>query len=500
MKILCIEDSLSDFFLIERAIRQSFIGSSVTRIESDDELTEYLKKFTWDFIISDYNLPGFGAKEALQTIHKTNLKPPFIVLSGAIGEEAAIEIMKSGADDVVLKSNIKRLPLAMLRIQRERAAEAEIKKKEDEKARAVTAREEMLAIVSHDLRNPLAAIQLNAELIQSMLDRNEPAVEIQAKSKAILRSAIRMKSLIADILDQVRLEAGTFELNLQYRNVKEFLNEFVEIFTPIAFEKDIQLQLSVMNVEAECLLDFERVYQILSNLVGNALKFTNNGGHVTLFCSLEAGRIHFSVHDTGKGIAKENLNHIFDRFWQHKNTVQHGVGLGLYVVKSLVEKHQGVMSVESELGKGSRFQFSLPTQVRNRGSERALDLKSKRAVVVEDDEDLNEVLVGTLQQMNFEVKSFIRGQDALESIMREDFSADVYLLDYRLPDMSGEKVAEQIVQYQRGANIIFFSAETNIDLIAKKFPNTFFMTKPIRLKDLQFAVERISSNVRQPTL
>lgn len=494
MKILCVESSLTDYLLIANVIHHNFMGSEIFRIESRQEFLDQIVSTHFDFILCDYSLPGFSAKEALFILNGIQSSIPVLVLSGPVGEEAVIEILNNGAEDVILKSNLRRLPLALLRIQREKNAILEITCKEQEKIRAVAAREEMLAIVSHDLRNPLAVIQLNAELI---LNQIQDVEQVQEKALAIIRSSVRMKSLISDVLDQVRLDSGTFELNRKYKNLQRFLEEFTAIFASIAQDKGISLSTSFENIDYECLLDFERVDQILSNLLGNALKFTAFGGSVLVRCQLMDGKVIFAVKDTGCGIPAESREHIFERSWQNKKTVQHGVGLGLFVAKSLVEKHRGHIELQSEVGVGSEFLFSLPTEVRRPRDMQIQRPHAVRAVIVEDDEDLNEVLMGTLTQMNFEVKSFANGSSALAEVESSHSMADIYLLDYRLPDMNGEKIAEHIFRKNQKACVVFFSAETNIDLIVKKFPNTHFMSKPIRLKELQHTLQGLSSGETQ---
>jgi two-component system, chemotaxis family, sensor kinase Cph1 len=226
-------------------------------------------------------------------------------------------------------------------------------------------KEQLLAVVSHDLKNPLHSLMLNVALIQ----RTFP-VESLHKSAGVLkvmeRSLQRMNHLINDLLSVSKLESGTVGLELKEHPAVDLLRDAVQLLMPIAIEQSVKLEIEP-NPPEGCLVccDRERLLQVLSNLVGNAVKFTGREGRVWLGVVPESREIHFSVSDTGPGIAREHLKFVFDRYWQARQTQRLGTGLGLSIAKGIVEAHGGRIWVESELGKGSIFQFTIPKPARH---------------------------------------------------------------------------------------------------------------------------------------
>ncbi|MDQ3280567.1 MAG: ATP-binding protein [Acidobacteriota bacterium] len=228
-----------------------------------------------------------------------------------------------------------------------------------ESQQAVRAREEVLAIVSHDLRNPLSAVSLGAALLQTS---EALAEEDREQLDTIEVSAKRMNRLIADLLDVTRLEGGKrLPIETAPVEVADLLGEVAEIFraqasvssVTIAYDADAQ----VPAVRA----DRHRIMQVLSNLIGNAMKFTPPGGRIDVRATVEEQqRVLFTVADTGPGIPASNLSDIFSPYWQAKRTERMGAGLGLPIAKGIVEAHGGRIWVESEQGNGTQFYFTLP--------------------------------------------------------------------------------------------------------------------------------------------
>jgi len=225
---------------------------------------------------------------------------------------------------------------------------------------AVQAREEVLAIVSHDLRNPLNAVMLAASLLQTS-DKIEP--DDREQLEIIDISAKRMQRLIEDLLDVTRLEGGKrLPIEPAPLDVESLFEETYELFRSQAVTSSITLQYKANDVPPVH-ADRHRVLQVLSNLIGNAMKFTPPGGMVTYRAEPQDGSVLMVVADTGPGIPKENLGDIFNPYWQAKRTARLGAGLGLPIAKGIVESHGGRMWVESEPGKGTKFLFTLPVAV-----------------------------------------------------------------------------------------------------------------------------------------
>lgn len=232
----------------------------------------------------------------------------------------------------------------------ERAAHAEAD-------RAVRVRDEVLSIVAHDLRSPLDRIVACAPMLHESL-----SVESRQKLVAVIeRTARSMNRLLNDLLDASSIEAGRLRIELQRVNVATLVDLAIEGYERQAAEKEVALTSEILNV-LTVMVDPGRIQQALANLLGNAVKLTPAGGRVTVQVTSYADTVRFSVSDTGPGIPPEDVKHLFERFWQAKATRRGGAGLGLAIAKGIIEAHGGTIEVQSELGKGSTFSFTLPIE------------------------------------------------------------------------------------------------------------------------------------------
>lgn len=222
--------------------------------------------------------------------------------------------------------------------------------------KAVRTRDEVLAIVSHDLRSPLGTIAMAADLIEMPIPAEKKTEQI-----AIIRRSIEsMTRLISDLLDVGAMEGGRFAVELQPVSIGPLLEEACRTFAAKAAQKDLRFDSSIPPELPEIEADRHRLRQVLSNLVGNALKFTPAGGAITVRAAADGGEVIVAVEDTGPGIAASDLPHIFDWFWHASRRHRGGSGLGLAIAKGIVEAHGGRINVESSPGSGSTFGFALP--------------------------------------------------------------------------------------------------------------------------------------------
>jgi signal transduction histidine kinase len=216
-----------------------------------------------------------------------------------------------------------------------------------------------LAIVAHDLRNPLTAIRMDAEMLVHMIGPTLDAYPRESLER-IYAITGRMDGLIQDLLEVSRMERGTLALEVFPRDPAVLLAEAAHALAPLATAHGLSLAVDAAEGLPPVVADGERVLQILSNLVGNAVKFTPEGGTVTLASAPAEGEVRFSVTDTGPGIPPEQVPHIFGAFWQARHADRRGLGLGLSIARGLVEAHGGRIWLESEPGRGASFVFTLP--------------------------------------------------------------------------------------------------------------------------------------------
>ena len=227
---------------------------------------------------------------------------------------------------------------------------------------AIEARDDVLAVVSHDLGNPLSAIRIGTSLLLSGLSEQERETGGWKHIVGIRNSAEQMERLIKDLLEVKRIEAGQLSVERAKVNAVLLVNEAVELLSPIAEGKNIRLRPALPAELPPIYADRERILQAFSNLVGNAVKFTPPEGEVVISARDGGDYVQFSVTDTGHGISAEDLPHVFDRYWQAKarRRERQGIGLGLVIVKGIVEAHAGNVNAESTPGQGSRFSFAIP--------------------------------------------------------------------------------------------------------------------------------------------
>lgn len=245
-------------------------------------------------------------------------------------------------------------------IDDQKSSEQERLRLYQEAQRALKSRDDLLATVSHDLRNPLSTITMVATLMLSTAASDEPGRRLHRHAEKLDRAAKRMEHLIRDLLDLAALESGHLSINPKPTQLTSLISETIEALLPAAQAKAIKLASDQNDGGTWVTCDRERVLQVLTNIVGNAIKFTPEGGSIELRCARRAGEVCLSVADTGPGIAEQDLPKVFDRFWQGNSATRAGTGLGLAIAKGIVERHAGSLWVESELGKGTTFSFTLP--------------------------------------------------------------------------------------------------------------------------------------------
>jgi signal transduction histidine kinase len=234
---------------------------------------------------------------------------------------------------------------------RQRAEEAEL---------AARTRDEVLAMVSHDLRNPLNLVMTSGSFLLDTATGLAPGQRDQLQM--IHRAAGQMNRLIQDLLEVSGMEAGRLTVELRSESVARLMEDACSLLQHAAGAKAIRLTCEGGTDLPLVRADRDRVLQVFGNLIGNALKFTPEGGEVRVRAEAAGEWVRFSVSDNGDGIAEQDLPHVFERFWQAQRNRDGGAGLGLAIVRGIVEAHGGTVRAESDLGKGTTFWFTLPIE------------------------------------------------------------------------------------------------------------------------------------------
>ena len=384
---------------------------------------------------------------------------------------------------------------------RERTAELVTARKDAE--RANKAKSEFLAMMSHELRTPLnAIIGLIDTLKSTSLNEEQQSILLNMSASSELLLAI-----ISDVLDFSKIESGCFSLAPQWSNVRDTVTFVLSEQKKTADDKGLALTITSNIPEGELhYIDPSRLAQILFNLIGNAIKFTERG-HVHVSIKYQQSSFYITVEDTGIGISSQQISSLFSPFVQADSTITRrfgGTGLGLAITKRLVELMRGRISVESELGKGSKFEVQLPVLTRvtnnihNEENERSRELRTRYSVLVVEDNPTNQMVIKLiLTRQGHEVFIASNGEEAIGFVERANDSIDIILMDVSMPVMDGLTTTK----YMRDANIntpiVALTAHTSIEdkCSCLDVGMNDFVTKPVRTKEITEAIDRLMLEV-----
>jgi signal transduction histidine kinase len=246
---------------------------------------------------------------------------------------------------------------------RARSLSLAVRQRAEDAEHATNTRDEVMAIVSHDLRNPLNVVLTMSSFL---LDRESGLPEREREQLSMVhRAARQMHRLIQDLLDISGLEAGKLSLQLMPEAVQPMIEEACTALGHVAAERSVTIVCEPAPALPPVQADRDRVLQVFGNLIGNALKYTPEGGTVHVSAAAAGDAVRFAIADTGAGIAAEDMPHVFDRFWQARRTRDGGAGLGLAISRRIIVAHGGEIGVDSEPGDGSTFWFTLPAGERH---------------------------------------------------------------------------------------------------------------------------------------
>ena len=276
-------------------------------------------------------------------------------------EDSALQAERDAADESLERERhettlalAKLLPLE--RVKTDRYLLTERVRSDD----ALANRDDFLGIVSHDLRNLLGGIVTSAGILAARAGEGTDGPHVLAGTARIQRYAARMNRLIGDLLDVASIDAGRLAIKAVPGDVAAVVEEAVELLTADAAARDIELRADVEGATL-AVFDHDRIMQVLANLISNAVKFSPDGGRVSLCVAASKDGVRVSVVDTGVGIPEKMLESVFRRFWQAVDNDSRGLGLGLYISRSIIEEHGGRIWAKSTVGKGSTFIFTLPS-------------------------------------------------------------------------------------------------------------------------------------------
>jgi signal transduction histidine kinase len=367
LRVLLLEDNPADVELVLLALRKDGFDVSSDVVQTVEEFTLRVHRATYDLILADYNLPQWSGMEALEILRRENLDVPLIVVTGYLGEEKAVECIKQGATDCVLKDHLARLPLTVRRALKEKQLRQQRRQSEEELARSNAELEQFAYVASHDLQEPLRMIanytQLLAERYRGKLD--EQADKYIAYS---VDGATRMQALIQDLLKFSRV--GKQEIERRTTECRAVVEQALKNLQAAVLESGAAVNWDGLPV---VMADPAQLTQVFQNLIANAIKF--HGAETPVIQIDSEKKEHewvFAVSDNGIGIPAESWQDIFVIFRRlHTRTEYAGNGIGLSICKKIIERHGGKIWIEAKAEPGCCFKFTIPSAPSSRTTQGA---------------------------------------------------------------------------------------------------------------------------------
>jgi signal transduction histidine kinase len=493
MRILLIDDNPDDRALARRVLERDLPSVETREIFDAATLDKALEEEPFDLVVTDYRLRWSDGLEVLRRVKEKDADCPVIMFTGTGTEEVAVEAMKSGLDDYIVKSpqHYGRLPLAVRSAlahaqQRRYTASLEsrlqalLDRERTARAAAEAAslmKDEFLATLSHELRTPLNAIVGWTSLLRSGTLAGE---RLQRAVETIERNAYAQARLIDDLLDVSAIVSGKMNLEVRPADLAKVAEAALDGVRPAAEAKGIRLQVALDPDAGPVPGDAARLQQVVWNLLSNAVKFTPVGGRVRADLERRGGHVRLSVQDSGVGIEPDFLPHVFEPFRQAEGgttRAQGGLGLGLAIVRRLVEMHGGSVRAESDgPGQGATFVVELPVLAgeperrahaadgpsagEGNGSP---DLSGLRVLVVDDEVDSRDLMAVALEESGAEVmavESAVRARGAFTGFRPDVLVSDIAMAEedgYDLirwirdlpPDRGGAVPAAAVTAYAR---------------------------------------------------
>jgi signal transduction histidine kinase len=482
IKLLLVEDNPDEAGIIKARLENS--KNAVFNITAVDSLEAALKHLAGEYvdvIMLDLMLPDSRGRDTFMQVYSRFPDTPIIVLSCVDDEAQALTLVQEGAQDYLIKGQSEVNMLArVVSYAIERNYVRKASKDALERMRELNEiKSQFVAEASHEIRTPLAIVREFVSLVH-----DETTGKLNEKQRNYLASALRncdkLTELINHILDLARIEAGKKELHLTKVDLAAVLTQFRNDFVPLVGSKKQTIHLDIAGTLLMAHCDAASVQDILTNLIGNAHKYTPEGGNIRLACRQEGRFLRVSVTDDGPGIPLEQQERVFEpfiRLTQAKGPASGGAGLGLKIVKSLVEMNGGSIALESVPGKGSTFSFTLP------GCDAEMPL---RILIVDNEESVVRMIesILTSSDFNLEIKSTQKGLNSL--MVAGEFKPDLVILDVYLDDVDGKQVLTSL-KHGRGdkqRKVLMISGYFAVLKELKEWGADDFLAKPFTADDL----------------
>lgn len=495
LNVLHLEDDPDDASLIQSTLEAEGIACATTCVQTRDDFISALERGGIDLVLSDFSLPAFDGLSATEIVKARWPELPFILVSGTLGEELAIDALKSGATDYVLKERLARLAPAVRRAMLEVDERTERGRLEAQfiEAQKMEVIGQLAGGVAHDFNNILAVIMGYGEMLKTQLGPDSPLLKYTEEIQHASERAVGLTRQLLVFSRKQTVQPIVLDLGHAVHDMDEMLNRLID--------ENVAITILDEKETGRIKADPGYVGQVLMNLVVNARDAMPNGGKIKIFTgnvtlnenfaqthpgAVPGDYVLLGVTDTGIGMTDEVKARLFEAFFTTK-PVGKGTGLGLATCQSIVQQSGGFIDVQSELGRGTTFKIYFPrveqalTPVAKPGQAGPLPRGNETLLVVEDDPSVRHLARGALEAQGYEVLSAANGRDALH-VAREHQGPPIRLVvtDVIMPVMGGMIMAEWLRIGSPDLKILFTSGYTDDAISSHEVlgPGVQFMAKP----------------------
>jgi two-component system cell cycle sensor histidine kinase/response regulator CckA len=506
LRVLVIEDNSADAELCLWELKRGGVKFSADIASTREEFMNLVRSKEYDVVLSDYNLRTWNALDAIQTTREGGKEIPFVLVTGSLVDEDAVECIKKGVSDYVLKDRMARLPVAIRRALKDKAERIARRRLEEQlqQAQKMEAIGRLAGGVAHDFNNLLTIISGYSQLILDRLPSDDPTrAHVNQIRGAGERAAALTRQLLAFSRKQV-LEPRVLDLNEVVGGIDKMLRRLIG--------EDIDLL--TVNSSGLWLVraDPGQVEQVIMNLVVNARDAMPQGGRLTIEMSnvdidgsypdrnpaMVPGRyVTLAISDTGAGMAAEVKERAFEPFFTTKEHGK-GTGLGLSTVYGIVKQSGGYIWVYSEIGKGTTFKIYLPAVGENISESQRTELRSRSAwgcetiLVVEDNESVRKFVRSVLEPKGYDLLEADGSEDAAKLIEKHSGPIHLLLTDVVMPRLSGPELAARLAPHHPESKVLYMSGYTDNAIVHHGVldPGTHFLQKP-------FVPEALMQKIRE---
>ena len=513
LHILHLEDDPADADIIQLTLKAAGIGCAITCVQTEEEFVEALEKGGVDLVLSDFSVPGFDGVAAAKMVQSQWPSTPLILVSGTVGEEIAVDALKSGATDYVLKERLARLAPAVRRTMQEVSERADRRLLEAQlvEAQKMDVIGQLAAGVAHDFNNILGVIMGYSDLMLELIAPTDRLHNYVAEIRAASQRAVGLTGQLLIFSRKQAVQTVVLDLNHVMRDLDQMLRRLID--------ENIEMVVFLGEQLGRIKADAGHIGQVLMNLVVNARDAMPMGGKVTIATSnvilsesdlrtnpgaLPGAYVMLSVSDTGTGMTDEIKEHLFEALYTTKPKGK-GTGLGLATCQTIVRQSGGHISVCSEIGKGTEFKIYYPRvdqpldAVARPAQTGPIPRGTETLLIVEDDRAVRHLARGVLEGQGYEVLSASNGQDALH-VAREHQGSPIRLAvtDVIMPQMGGTVMAEWLKVTYPDMKILFTSGYTDDALAQHGVVGTGveFLPKPYTPSTLSHKVRELLDEQR----